>query len=348
MTHHRIIPRPRLLGIAAAAAVLLSTLAVFSGPAQALASGAPGAVLSVRVMSDEPVAPDASTAPASAVCAPAPDKFNRTELCFLKPVKVVVLRNRTPVGSASFTVTHSLQLNPRGRDYTEHVSIGGVHLVGEAGGIHVALADGCGITCTPTGNNFPVGETLRSGLHGTLTFHDSIGMGRKQALTNHYTWLFVKAGFTTGSVTYDTPISYRCDFMISSVPGCVFPEFIPVMTSMLRLPHIAANIRRIQARGLHLGKLGDGHPLHRNANVAQQNRNRRAVCGRRVVGPPPPGKSCDEYPFASTKEGGTAVPANSRGTAFVPTHEQDSQRGFISSFYQRNRILDGDAFWVFV
>lgn len=352
MTQRRTGRRARLLGVAAATAALLSAVISLSGPAHALASGAPRGTMSVRVTTVVPVPRYTSTpgrAPAAATCRPAPNAFNRTQLCFLVPVTLIVLLNRNPVGAAHFTAIHSLQLNPRGRDYTEQVTIGGVRLVGNAGGIHVALADGCGNTCTPTGNNFPVGAILRNGLHGTLTFHDSIGRGQEASLRNRYVWLFVKAGFTPGSVTYNTPLFYRCDEMISSVPGCVFPEFMPVMTSMQQLPHIRANIRRIQARGDHYGEFGQGHPLHREANPAQQTRNRNAVCSRRVVGPPPhPNLSCDEYPFASTKEGGTHVPPSSRGTAWVPTHEQDSQRGFISSFNQGNRVLDGDAYWVLV
>jgi Deoxyribonuclease NucA/NucB len=257
-----------------------------------------------------------------------------------------VLLNRNPVGAAFFTAIHSLQLNPRGRDYTEQVTIGGVRLVGNAGGIHVALGDSCGNTCTPTGNNFPVGAILRNGLHGTLTFHDSIGKGHEASLRNKYVWLFVKAGFTPGSVTYFTPLFYRCDEMISSFPGCVFSEFTPVMTSMQGLAQIRANIRRIQGHGLHLGEFGQGHPLHHITDVVQQNSNYSFMCPRSR--PRPRGKQCDEYPFKTTKEGGRGAPANSRGWAWVPASEQRSQGGRISQFYQGNRVLNGDAFWVLV
>jgi hypothetical protein len=348
MTQRRTGRRARIAGIAAAAAVLLSAVISLSLPAQALASGVPRATSSVRVTTNMPVAPYPSTpgrVPAAVACPP----FSRTQLCYLSKFVITFLVNHRPVGAAHFTVTHYLHLNPRGRDYAEQVSIGGVRLVGNAGGIQVALGDGCGITCAPTGNTFPVGATLRNGLRGTLTFHDSIGKGHEQSLRNKYEWLFLKAGFPPAvSISY-TLLFYRCDEVISRVPGCVFPEYIPVMTSMRGLPGIAANIRRVQGRGRHYGRIGDKHPLHRNANEAQQTRNRNAVCSRRVVGPPPrPGVSCDEYPFASTKEGGTAVPKSSRGTEWVPVKEQNSQRGFISSFYQANRVLDGDAFWVSV
>jgi hypothetical protein len=336
MTHRRTSRRARISGVAAAAAVLLSAVVGFFWPAQALASGAPRASMSVRVTTVVP-----GRAPAAAACR----AFSRTNLCFLVQVTDVLFVNGKPVGSATFIVTHDLQLNPHGRDYSEQVSIGGLRVV-NASGIHVALADGCGITCTPTGNNFPVGETLRDGLHGTLTFHDSVSKGHEQSLRNQYQWLFVKAGFPPASVIYFTPRFYRCDEAISRFPGCVFPQFIPVMTSMQKLPAIRANIRGIQSHGLHLGELGKGHPLHHITNVAQQQRNYNFMCPRSRRRPP--GMQCDEYPFKTTKEGGKGAPADSRGWKMVPAKEQQIQGGLISSFYQAERLLDGDAFWVSV
>jgi hypothetical protein len=340
MTQHRTGRRPRIWGMAAAAAVLLSAVIGLSGAGQALASGAPKATMSVRVTTVVPAVQQAST-PTAATCPP----FSRTQLCFRIRLIDTLLINNRPVGFAAFTVTHYLHLNPRGRDYNEQVSIGDLRVV-NASGIHVALADGCGNTCTPTGNNFPVGETLRNGLHGTLTFHDSVGKGQEASLRNKYEWLFVKAGFAPGSITYFTPLFYRCDEQVSSTPGCVFPEFIPVMTSMQGLPAIAANIRRIQGHGLHLGEPGKGRPLHRITDAAQQQRNYNFMCPRSR--PRPRGKQCDEYPFKTTREGGQGAPANSRGWAMVPAGEQRSQGGRISQFYQTERILDGDAFWVSV
>jgi len=286
-------------------------------------------------------------APAAVTCLPGPNKFDRTQVCFKVKAAVVFLENRTPVGTAFFTVTHYLHLDARGRDYKEQVSIGSVRRVGNAGGVMIALADGCGPTCTPVGNNFPVGAALRSGLHGTLTFRDSVGAGHVQSLRNNYTWLANKAGFPPASDSYSTPLFYRCDDNIRNFPaGCVFPKATPVLTSMLSLTNIAANIRRIQSGGGHYGRIGSGHPLHRITDAAQQRRNNAFLCPRSR--PRPPGKQCDEYPFASTSEGGNNVPADSRGWAWVPAAEQQSQGGRISAFYNANRVLNGDAFWVLV
>jgi hypothetical protein len=270
--------------------------------------------------------------------------FARTQLCYEVGIEVAVLENAKPVGSATFAVTHRITLGARSRDFSELISISDVHLVGDAAGIHVQLGDACGGPCLATRNSFPVGRTLTNGLHGTLTFHDSIAKGQVHRTRTTYDWLFEKAGATPSSLTELTARIYRCDFAVSSTAGCVFPAFTPVMTSMAGLRDIAANIRRIQSGGGHYGRQGDGHPLHRITDEKQIDKNGRFSCPSSLKRPL--GKQCDEYPFASTREGGNGVPANSRGRAFVPATEQSKQGGFISTFYQGNRVLNGDAFWV--
>ncbi|PWI46209.1 hypothetical protein CK485_00185 [Streptomyces sp. ICBB 8177] len=55
---------------------------------------------------------------------------------------------------------------------------------------------------------------------------------------------------------------------------------------------------------------------------------------------------CDEYPFASTDEGGTALPATQRAVTWVPAAEQRKQGGMVSAFQVQNRVLKGDPFYV--
>jgi Deoxyribonuclease NucA/NucB len=56
-----------------------------------------------------------------------------------------------------------------------------------------------------------------------------------------------------------------------------------------------------------------------------------------------PDGSCDEYPFASTDEGGAGA-----SIANVPVAEQHTQGGLMSGFYSSQRMLDGDSFHVAV
>ncbi|MBO2443569.1 NucA/NucB deoxyribonuclease domain-containing protein [Actinomadura nitritigenes] len=118
------------------------------------------------------------------------------------------------------------------------------------------------------------------------------------------------------------------------------------MTTMTQLPDIANNIRGIQARG---GYGVPGKPafaLHREADPAEQRETREEAFNIRATGPRPAGKSCDEYPFASTKEGGNALPALYHGWAFVPADQQNRQAGFVAGFYKQNRVIDNDPFHV--
>jgi hypothetical protein len=97
-----------------------------------------------------------------------------------------------------------------------------------------------------------------------------------------------------------------------------------------RTPAIAAHIRAAQAAG-------KPAILHRISPIP---RDRRPGACRGWRGP----GSCDEYPFASTYEGG---PGRS-SIAGVPPSEQATQGGDLIGFYTRNRIGDGDAFVVVV
>ncbi|WP_405681859.1 NucA/NucB deoxyribonuclease domain-containing protein [Streptomyces sp. NBC_00057] len=57
------------------------------------------------------------------------------------------------------------------------------------------------------------------------------------------------------------------------------------------------------------------------------------------------GKSCDEYPFASTKEGGATGVFSRR----MINEKHNSTAGgskYLLKAYKDNRILNGDAFWV--
>jgi hypothetical protein len=106
---------------------------------------------------------------------------------------------------------------------------------------------------------------------------------------------------------------------------------LPVfVVSTKRTPAIAAHIRAAQAAG-------KPAILHRISPIP---RDRRPGACRGWRGP----GSCDEYPFASTYEGG---PGRS-SIAGVPPSEQATQGGDLIGFYTRNRIGDGDAFVVVV
>ncbi|GAA2640327.1 NucA/NucB deoxyribonuclease domain-containing protein [Streptomyces axinellae] len=116
-----------------------------------------------------------------------------------------------------------------------------------------------------------------------------------------------------------------CDNVLNRVTaGCVFPKHIPTMTSMKKLPALADNIRRIQKEGPHhYGLKSGGNPLSRTVNAKIRLANRNIACPKSR--PRPTGKSCDEYPFASTNQGASKTTSPDWGWAFVPRRRMISR-----------------------
>ncbi len=70
------------------------------------------------------------------------------------------------------------------------------------------------------------------------------------------------------------------------------------------------------------------------------DRNRYHAC-KYLPSPRPSGKECDEYPFASTYEGGQGASAE-----LVPEQENQIQGGQLSAFYRSNNLRNGSQFIV--
>ncbi|MFE4801533.1 NucA/NucB deoxyribonuclease domain-containing protein [Streptomyces sp. NPDC056708] len=260
------------------------------------------------------------------------------------------LHNRAVVGTATFTISHEMTLNKKSLQWSETMRVSKATIVNNARGIRMGVSVSCGSPCKAF-SHVP-GHTLGSAFSGKVDYSDGVKKNKTHSSAANYTFTFTKPGYTLGSFSYAS-LGFRCDDTFWNAantrrlvrPGCVFPKFKPTLTTMSTLPEIAKNIRRIQAKGGHYGKPGSGHPLHRLTDDKKASANRRAVCGKAK---PPTDKSCDEYPFARTHEGGTALPAASRGIAMVPEKEQDQQGGRIIGFYKQERLVNKDGFWVAV
>ena len=89
--------------------------------------------------------------------------------------------------------------------------------------------------------------------------------------------------------------------------------------------------------------IGIGHPsrLQYLEDSAKADANRRAALANHK--PAKSGFSLDEYPFASTYQGGAGAEV-----AEVPSVEQGRQGNLMKTFYQNNKLQDGDWFDVLV
>jgi RHS repeat-associated protein len=106
----------------------------------------------------------------------------------------------------------------------------------------------------------------------------------------------------------------------------------PVLTfSRSQTPAITANIE---------AAIANGAPTQlTRATQAEARANRAAAL--QGTSRPPSGFSRDEYPIASSIQGGSGA-----RIATVPAREQNVQGGLISQFYSRNNIQPGDCFCI--
>ena len=147
-------------------------------------------------------------------------------------------------------------------------------------------------------------------------------------------------GFSEGALTFDVATGFLGELKVGANLFKVFKlgkniDDLPTLTfTRSETPNVANNID---------AALKEGKPnvLTREGSLSQQRRNRSAALkGKRDLAIPGQ-TSLDEFPFASTKEGG----AGARVEA-VPIKEQNIQGGKMRQFFKKNNVKDGDKFKV--
>lgn len=275
---------------------------------------------------------------------------NRFSQCLWTAVHVDAMKmvGGRPVrdGTADFDVKHQMALKTNSAGWAEKFTVSRAKTTGHGNGIHVNLTavSGGGTKATL---RFPQGHTLDSPAEGSTDYKTG-PIPRKQInpkAKTTYKYTFSKPGYATGSASYASAV-YRCDNYYGTT-GCAFPDATTAV-SMIRQARIAEGIRGLRSRGGRHGDPDGGAPLHWMINDAQKDQNRRAVCS----GPVPADMqregrtSCDEFPFASTYEGGTHLPANQRTITWVNRSENDSQGASITNWRRQFHVMDHDPFFV--
>ena len=157
----------------------------------------------------------------------------------------------------------------------------------------------------------------------------------------------------------------RCDNAVPgyAIAGCVIPQVIVGLNYVGGWGGFQSHVVGAQKSGLPGGSAA--RPIHRSVNAALQVKNRDKACPKTLKRPP--GLTCDEYPFASAKEGaftgggsartqpGCQVPFPGKpstgaiGYSYCMINEAvNSQAGTAmnSKLFIPFRVLDGDGFYV--
>jgi uncharacterized Zn-binding protein involved in type VI secretion len=119
----------------------------------------------------------------------------------------------------------------------------------------------------------------------------------------------------------------------ATMQGTVHAPAVPVIVfDQATFPQKYANIKAYL-------KNKKSKTLTRQTSKSAIRANRRAAL--KGVSKGPPNTSLDEFPFASSTQGGAGA-----SVAAIPTSEQNAQGGKMSSFYQNNNITNGKSFKV--
>lgn len=284
-----------------------------------------------------------------------------------------------PVGGATFTVRHSVTLNKNTGTWTDEVmtrwipgSTWGVMAVEPAA--TVTMDATCTSFCTVAEGSVLTAEMVPGDvLSGVHTFTDPQAPDAQDTTTLQYGHL-VDSPLTAVDIgsTYASP-DVRCDAAVGArtVTGCVVPDVVPTFqVDTVNDPVAAAGIRWAQQNlSGAMGLKSSGLPLRREADATVQDQQRTRVCGSGWTPDPNlPNDSCDEYPFAATKQGGSMAgtdcaeitpDANGNVTvinsgvagatcqrAHVPLDQNSSVGTDLSNFVQGQRVLDDEPFWV--
>ncbi|MGY4644605.1 NucA/NucB deoxyribonuclease domain-containing protein [Cellulomonas sp. URHB0016] len=159
----------------------------------------------------------------------------------------------------------------------------------------------------------------------------------------------------------------RCDVIMYGPGGCVTPYrtvyYMPTPETS-PFPTVSRHVQLALASGL-MGAPENQGFLSRTRDVSLIQANRQAACPRSIKRPTD--MSCDEYPFASTRQGasnqifdggsvrvfddcGLPTIPGSGTTGFsrciVPLTENTAAGRHLGQFYRTGRVWDGDEFYV--
>lgn len=295
----------------------------------------------------------------------------REQACRVSQVTLTTYR----IAGGVTTVTGQVQFNAFDYTFTAVDTPGLIHQFGlasyagwgDALGASVSGTASAAGACTLDRSTFslqPVTPflTMRSGdaaFSSTATAIGAVG-----DCTTTWDLLFTTPGYppASGSSTLDT---IRCDNAVGASgtrarrAGCVVPWYASeVLYSQSRYPSLANHVAQAQSSGLPGAGFND--PLYRTTDAIRIARNRRLACGD---APRIPGRSCDEYPLATTLQGLAAggtlrtfdgcdinAPRETGPTGvsacMISDADNNAQGGLMQNFYYDWRVLDGDPYRV--
>ncbi len=225
-------------------------------------------------------------------------------------------------------------------------------------------------SCTRISTSFPTQAAMPFGSahDGEAGFETTAkAVGAIGACTTTWDVNFITAGYTDSHITHFMD-DVRCDNATGanlSRPrrvGCVVPWAATIAYyDRISYPSLAGHVEKAQGSGLPGSASTSKPPLTRTTVTATVSTNRSRACGD---APSISGKSCDEYPLATSKEGlasggtrrtftgcnitaPTGVTGPTGASACMITASENSAQGAImAAYYYDRRVLENDPYRV--
>lgn len=337
--------------------------------------------------SSEPV-PWCKTAPGSDF------QYTRTQGC-LRGGYAVKATNRygEVIGGGTVRVVQEILLNPTSEKFTTWTEFSLPDLVGVPSMTLDTYFENCwamsDCTASPPGawsgsTTWTQGDKHTASRLDTFSWNKIAGGKANLGLDWNTSWSATGSATTANNQWKDDAFAIRCDNQVGGNSGCVFPKVAPTL-NLNRAKYPAATAYYwilMEKLTSHPGSKKYNKPLHRLADdtTAQANRNKMCLGSVAAWNPNPNaiGKSCDEYPFAKSREsGGMTLPSgtscvqmyavkNTNGTytlkldqnyayptwneicgrAAITTTQNTAAGGALGRFTTAVRLLDNDAYYV--
>ena len=299
----------------------------------------------------------------------------RTEACGMYDGYLSILETTgavtKEVGALAFTLYRYTYMSTRLPQWESQIQVSPSMIRGEAIGTEFSGVATCTGDCAVSLSSFPPQvPTLHGDANGEASFAWPVvpgGIGH--AIPSWTVSIKAPSAQNVVSETYGGVPTVRCDQAVPGVAtaGCVIPAATPELIYYIAAwPEFGGHLLNAYFSGLP-GSWYSGVPLHRLTDEKLKQNNRDRACPQSLN--KPAGKSCDEYPFASTWEGAYTARGEARTFAGcqIPEYpigrtgplgfsacmidvEENSLAGsrMNSALFVPYRVIENDTFFVTV
>ncbi|MQY36938.1 hypothetical protein SRB17_49400 [Streptomyces sp. RB17] len=297
------------------------------------------------------------------------------------------------IGGGNVKVVQEILLDPTSQQFTTWTEFSLPDLVGVPSATLDTYFEDCwamsDCTASPPGpwsgsTTWTQGDTHTASRTDTYSWNKVAGGEATLGLDWNTSWSAPGASATANNEWKDNAFSIRCDNKVGGNTGCVFPKVAPTMyLERDKYPAAAAYYWILEEKlASHPGSKKYNKPLHRLADDAAAKDNRDKMCMLAVAewnpNPNAIGRSCDEYPFAKSRESGGMTLASGKscvqmyavknadgtytlkldenyayptwneicGRAAITTSQNTAAGGKLGRFTTSVRLLDRDAYYV--